>query len=126
VSRAPIETLLAFRRRMGWRFRWVSSSPSTFNRDFGVSFDPGPREAGATYNFAPLSWDATELPGISVFAKDEAGAVFHTYSTYARGLDLFNAAYHYLDVVQKGRDEHGEGMFWVRHRDRYGVGPDGR
>ena len=123
VSRAPIETLATYRRRMGWRFRWVSSSPSTFNRDLGVSFEPGQPEP--TYNYAPLAFDGSELPGISVFAKQD-GAVYHTYSTYARGLDLFNAAYHYLDVVPKGRDEGGDGMFWVRHRDRYGVGPDGR
>lgn len=123
VSRAPLATLDAFKARMGWSFKWVSSQGSDFNRDFGVSFrsaDGAEREI--TYNYQTRKTAMTELPGISVFAKDESGAVYHTYSCYARGLDMLNTAYHYLDLVPKGRDEEGlaYGMAWVRHRDSYG------
>ena len=116
ISRAPLAALEAYRGRMGWSFDWFSSLGSDFNEDFQVTF---PAEGGE-YNYAPGNWQG-EAPGISVFAKDEAGAVFHTYSCYARGLDMLNAGYHYLDLVPKGRDEAGlsHGMDWLRRRDQY-------
>jgi predicted dithiol-disulfide oxidoreductase (DUF899 family) len=127
VSRAPLAKLDAFRKRMGWGFKWVSSGGSDFNRDFQVSFTPEQQAKGeAFYNYAPLDPSAramTELPGISVFCQDADGAVCHTYSCYARGIDMMNAAYHYLDLVPKGRDEDGLPwpMAWVRYRDSYGA-----
>jgi predicted dithiol-disulfide oxidoreductase (DUF899 family) len=124
VSRAPLAKIEAFRRRMGWTFNWVSSAGNRFNFDYHVSFDPNdPAHARATYNYAKKTSTMTELPGISVFCKDAQGTVFHTYSCYARGLDMMNAAYHYLDLVPKGRDEAGQtphAMAWVRYRDSYG------
>ncbi len=123
VSRAPYARILAYQQRMGWRTKWVSSHASDFNHDFHVSFTP---EELATkridYNFATREGGfPEELPGISVFAKDEAGAVYHTYSCYARGLDMLNGAYHLLDLTPKGRDEPATGhkMAWVRRRDQY-------
>jgi len=120
VSRAPLEKLEAYRRRMGWSFKWVSSLGSDFNRDYHVSFAPEEQKT-AYYNYEPRGFSASEAPGISVFAKDGTGAVFHTYSCYARGLDMLNGAYHLLDLVPKGRDEAGlpYTMAWVRRRDRY-------
>ena len=109
---------------MGWDFNWLSSAGSDFNRDFGVSFTTAEIEAGGgPYNFGTGKFRGPEAPGISVFYKDESGAVFHTYSCYARGLDMLNAAYHYLDLVPKGRDEDALGypMAWVRLRDEYGA-----
>jgi predicted dithiol-disulfide oxidoreductase (DUF899 family) len=103
---------------MGWRFKWVSSGGNDFNYDLGVSFAPDAQ--GAVYNYRPKTNGMADLPGISVFHKDQAGAVFHTYSCYARGLDMMNVAYHYLDLVPKGRDEHGpHAMAWVRYHDSY-------
>lgn len=122
VSRAPLEKLLAYRKRMGWTFEWVSSLRSDFNRDFNVSFTPAELESGkAEYNYAKRGFPSEEAPGISVFARTEQG-VFHTYSCYARGLDMMNAAYHYLDLVPKGRDEAGlpYSMAWLRRHDAYG------
>ncbi len=121
VSRAPLAKLEAFRKRLGWTFKWVSSQPSDFNFDYQVSFSPEELKQGEIfYNYAPRKSSMTELPGISVFYKDKDGAIFHTYSTYARGLDMMNAAYHYLDLVPKGRDETGpHAMAWVRLRDSY-------
>jgi len=121
VSRAPLAKLEAFRKRLGWTFKWVSSQPSDFNFDYQVSFSPEESKQGEIfYNYAPRKSSMTELPGISVFYKDKDGAIFHTYSTYARGLDMMNAAYHYLDLVPKGRDETGpHAMAWVRLRDSY-------
>jgi predicted dithiol-disulfide oxidoreductase (DUF899 family) len=118
VSSAPLAKIEDFRKRMGWSFKWVSSIGTTFNRDFGVSPTPG---EPMTYNYAPSKSTMDELPGISVFARDGKGAVFHTYSCYARGLDMLNTAYHYLDLVPKGRDEAGlpYTMAWVKHHDRY-------
>jgi predicted dithiol-disulfide oxidoreductase (DUF899 family) len=120
ASRASLAKLEAFKKRMDWTFTWVSSGGNDFNFYYGVSFRPD--DAGqATYNYAPKSSNMTELPGISVFYKDAGGAVFHTYSAYARGLDMMNAAYHYLDLVPKGRDEAGaHPQAWVRYRDSYG------
>jgi predicted dithiol-disulfide oxidoreductase (DUF899 family) len=119
VSRGPLDKLLSFENRMGWTFKWVSSMRSDFNFDYHVSFD-GTRSDG-TYNYAPRKYDGPEMPGISVFYKDESGAIFHTYSTYGRGLDMTNAAYQFLDLVPKGRDEGGlpYTMAWLRYRDQY-------
>jgi len=126
VSRAPIATLEAYRQRMGWRVKWVSSFHTDFNRDFHVSFTPEELESGqAYYNYAAGSFPVPEAPGLSVFYKDADGAVYHTYSCYARGLDMLNGAYHLLDLVPKGRDEAGlpSSMAWLRHHDRYEDAP---
>lgn len=119
VSRGPLDKLLAFQKRLGWTFKWVSSGVSDFNFDYGVSFEPSRGES--TYNYAPKSFGGNELPGISVFYKDADGAIYHTYSTYGRGLDMMNATYHYLDLVPKGRDERNleHTMGWLRYRDSY-------
>jgi predicted dithiol-disulfide oxidoreductase (DUF899 family) len=122
ISRAPLQKLQGYARRMGWSFPWYSSAGSDFNFDYQVSFTPQQLAAGgATYNYAPLQHNMSDLVGISVFAKNEAGEVFHTYSTYARGVDMLNGAYHYLDLVPKGRDEGGLkfGMEWLRRHDQY-------
>ncbi|HEX4274663.1 MAG TPA: thioredoxin family protein [Bryobacteraceae bacterium] len=118
VSRAPLAEIETFNRRMGWRFKWVSSFGSDFNQDYHVSF----LNDGAEYNYVLRQFPSDEGPGLSVFHRDKHGNVFHTYSTYARGLDMFIGTYHFLDVVPKGRDEEGlkHGMAWVRHHDRYG------
>ena len=121
VSRAALEKLEAYRRRMGWTFRWVSSFGTQFNHDYQATVTPEEVEQKtAVYNYAPSDWSG-ETPGISVFFKDEEGAVYHTYSCYSRGLDMMNAAYHYLDLVPKGRDEAGlsYSMEWLRRRDQY-------
>jgi predicted dithiol-disulfide oxidoreductase (DUF899 family) len=121
VSSAPLAEILPFQARMGWKFPWVSSHGNTFNRDFGVSFTPAEVEVGlANYNFGVREIGAEEMPGLSVFARDPAGAVCRTYSTYARGLDPLIGAYNLLDLVPKGRDEDAEApMKWVRLHDRY-------
>ncbi|MGH7899469.1 MAG: DUF899 domain-containing protein [Candidatus Binatia bacterium] len=122
VSRAPLENLEAYRARMGWRFRWVSSLGSDFNRDFHVSFTPEEMKKGEVeYNYGLTRFPSEEAPGLSVFCKDEDGRVFHTYSCFARGLDMLNGAYHHLDLVPKGRDEDGlpYSMAWLRRHDRY-------
>ena len=123
VSKAPWEKLEAFRKRMGWRFLWVSSAGTDFNRDFHVSMtEEEIRDHKAYYNFREGTvFPVTEAPGISVFAKDGEGRVYHTYSAYARGLETFIGAYDLLDLVPKGRDEDdlAYGMEWVRHKDRY-------
>jgi predicted dithiol-disulfide oxidoreductase (DUF899 family) len=125
VSRAPIAEIEAFKRRMGWKFRWVSSNASDFNFDYQVSL--APEEAGKKqvyYNYEMTEFPAEERPGLSVFARDASGTVFHTYSSYARGLDILVGAYNFLDLVPKGRDEAGlkHTMAWVRHHDKYGEG----
>ena len=120
VSRAPLEKLQAYARRFGWTFPWVSSAPSDFNYDFNVSFRPEELESRkASYNYEPAQYLRSDLPGVSVFARDRGGAVFHTYSSYARGIDALNVAYQYLDLVPKGRDESDEAMNWLRRRDEY-------
>jgi predicted dithiol-disulfide oxidoreductase (DUF899 family) len=122
VSRAPLAKLEAFKKRMGWSFDWVSSGDNDFNYDYGVSFTREQIDAGAAkYNYGTTPLYGPELPGISVFYRDEAGDIFHTYSTYARGLDMMNAAYHYLDLTPLGRHEEGlpYPMDWVRLRDQY-------
>ena len=121
VSIAPYPTLAAFRKRMGWSFEWVSSAESDFNRDFGVSFSPQQIESRAPdYNFGTQPFGVEEAPGISVFARRD-GVIFHTYSTYSRGLDWLNPAYHLLDLVPRGRDEADLpfSMAWVKLHDQY-------
>jgi predicted dithiol-disulfide oxidoreductase (DUF899 family) len=123
VSRAPLEKLLSFRKRMGWTFKWVSSYGNDFNRDFHVTFTTEELASGAAnYNYDFRPFPVAEAPGISVFFKDNQGNIFHTYSTYARGLDIFLTTYNLLDIVPKGRDEDGlsYSMEWIRHHDRYG------
>jgi predicted dithiol-disulfide oxidoreductase (DUF899 family) len=121
VSRAPLAEIERFKARMGWKFTWVSSHGTDFNRDFRVSFTPEEVEAGrADYNFGLNGIGMEEMPGLSVFARGADGAVYRTYSTYARGLDLLIGAYNLLDLVPKGRDEDPEApMKWVCHHDRY-------
>ena len=116
ISRAPYPTLAAYRDRMGWGVTWLSSLDSDFNFDFNVSFEPG--EQPQEYNYAEQPIGMDELPGFSVFYKDSAGEIFHTYSCYARGLDMLNGAYHCMDLLPKGRDEEA-GMSWVRRHDNY-------
>lgn len=120
VSLAPLAEFQPFKERMGWRFPWVSSAGSDFNYDFGVSF--GRDEAAeqrAGYNYRPGAAPSQgELPGLSVFAKADDGAIHHTYSTYARGLDLLIGAHNYLDLTPNGRNE-ASTMDWVRLHDRY-------
>jgi predicted dithiol-disulfide oxidoreductase (DUF899 family) len=122
ISLAPVEKLEAFKRRMGWTFDWVSSGRNEFNQDYAVSFTREEIDAGVPkYNFGTTRFYGDEMPGISVFYRDEAGSIFHTYSCYARGLDMMNAAYHYLDLTPLGRHEEGlpYPMDWVRLRDQY-------
>jgi predicted dithiol-disulfide oxidoreductase (DUF899 family) len=122
VSRGPLPQIEAFKKRMGWRFKWVSSFGSDFNRDYHVSFTNDERENGKVYyNYEMTEFPSEEGPGLSVFYKDQSGAVFHTYSSYARGLDILLGAYNFLDLAPKGRDEDGLKftMAWVRHHDKY-------
>jgi len=126
VSRAPLAEIERFRRRMGWKFQWVSSFGTDFNYDFGVSFTPDERAGNrVTYNYATQPFESEELPGLSVFYRDEAGDVFHTYSTYRRGVEVMMGTYSLLDLAPKGRDEDdlSYGMEWVRHHDRYEPAP---
>lgn len=123
VSRAAIDTLVAFKKRMGWSFPWVSSLNNEFNRDFGVTFTQQELDEGTmNYNYSVGKFPITECPGVSCFYKNEEGEIFHTYSAYARGLENLLGIYNFLDLVPKGRDEDElpYGMFWVRHHDRYG------
>ncbi|MBB5057038.1 putative dithiol-disulfide oxidoreductase (DUF899 family) [Granulicella aggregans] len=122
VSHAPLAEIARFKARMGWKFQWVSSYESDFNFDYHVSFTPEEMKSGKVdYNYAEGAFPSEEAPGMSVFAKDAAGEVFHTYSAYARGLDILNGTYNLLDLVPKGRDEDRLAftMSWVRHHDRY-------
>jgi predicted dithiol-disulfide oxidoreductase (DUF899 family) len=124
VSQAPLGRIDAFMKRMGWGFKWVSSSGTDFNHDYHVSFTPEELAKGEVYyNYARRKTSMTELPGTSVFYRDDDGTVFHTYSAYERGVDMLNAAYHYLDLVPKGRNEVGlpYPQDWVRHHDKYGA-----
>ena len=117
VSMAPVAAIEAYRKRMDWTFDWYSALPSDFNYDYNVSFRPGQKRG--VYNYVEGEVGGSESPGVSVFLKED-GRIYHTYSTYTRGLDMLNVAYHYMDLVPKGRDE-GErnGMFWLRRRDEY-------
>lgn len=119
VSRAPLAEIELFRRRMGWQFPWVSSNGNSFNYDFRVSFTPEEVASGhIDYNFGEWSRTGEEWPGISAFFKDEAGDVFHTYSTFGRGVEAMMGTYAMLDLLPKGRNE-AQGMDWVRHHDCY-------
>ncbi len=123
VSRAPLAQIEAVKRRMGWRFRWVSSFGSDFNYDYGVSFTAEQVARGQTgYNYGTTPYAAADLPGVSVFARDEAGQVFHTYSAYARGGELLIGAFNWLDLTPKGRNETST-MSWVRLHDEYDKQP---
>ena len=121
VSHAPFDKLAAYQKRMGWAFKWLSSNGTSFNFDYRVAFSRAEVDAKrADYNFTLQDPSATEREGVSVFYKDDAGAIFRTYSAYARGIDMLNTAYHYLDLVPKGRDEGTRGPYWVRRHDEYG------
>jgi len=121
ISRAPLAKLEAFKKRMGWGFKWASSAGSDFNRDFGVSFTKEERETAKLYNHGTAGFAQDEAPGLSVFYKDANGEIFHTYSSYGRGLEDVMAVYGYLDRVPKGRDEASlpRPMAWVKHHDKY-------
>ncbi len=120
ISRAPLVKIDAFKKRMGWRFHWVSSHGNDFNRDYHVSFTRDEIAGGhASYNYEPQGFPGEEAHGASVFLKDGAGDVFHTYSTYARGCDILLGTYNFLDLTPLGRNEAGP-MDWVRHHDKYG------
>ena len=122
ASRAPLKVLDAYKKRMGWNFKWVSSLDADFNFDFHVSFTPEEMEKGEmNYNYENRKFPSEEGPGISVFYKSERGEVFHTYSCFSRGLDMLNGAYHYMDLAPKGRDEDDlpYSMSWLSRRDQY-------
>jgi predicted dithiol-disulfide oxidoreductase (DUF899 family) len=121
ISRAPMPRIQAFRQRMGWRFHWVSAFGTDFQRDYGVHFTKEELAAEVDYNYGKRRFGSEEAPGLSVFYQDEAGEIFHTYSTYTRGLEGLVGTYQFLDFVPKGRDEEGLAftMSWVRHHDRY-------
>lgn len=134
ISRAPFDRLEAFRRRMGWHFRWLSSAGSSFNRDFHVSFEPDDIVDGKVfYNYVWQPFVCEELSGFSVFLRDEQGDIFHTFSAYGRGAEELLGTYVLLDMTPHGRNENGPNhdlTDWVRHHDRYGSGggvmPNGR
>ena len=122
VSHAPLPEIEIFKKRMGWHFKWVSSFGSDFNFDYQVSFSPDPATQGEyIYNYRQGEFGGEESPGISVFYRDEDGVIYHTYSAYARGLDMLNGAYHFLDLTPQGRDEAGLPwpMAWLRRHDQY-------
>ncbi len=125
VSRAPLAEIEAFKRRMGWRFTWVSSFGSDFNFDYRVSFPESQVGTEGEYNYEQQEIGSDEMPGASVFYRDADGGVFHTYSAYARGLDILIGAYNLLDLTPKGRDEAELPwtMAWLRHHDRYEAAP---
>ncbi len=119
ISRAGYDKIAAYKKRMGWRFKWVSSLGGDFNYDYQVSFTPEQKENNASYyNYRYTEYFADELVGVSVFARDQLGDVFHTYSTYSRGVDMLNGAYNYIDLSPKGRDE-TNGMSWLQRHDQY-------
>ena len=120
ISRAPLSEIRPFIKRMGWKFKWLSSAGSRFNYDFQASFSGEDiKRKKVYYNYETIDMPMTDREGISVFFKDKKGRIFHTYSTYARGIDMVNPTYQFLDLVPKGRDEHGRGQFWVRYHDKY-------
>lgn len=125
ISRATLAEIDVFKKRMGWKFKWVSSNGSDFNYDYQVSNGNGEKAGSSVYyNYTLTEFPSDERPGLSVFFKKD-GEVFHTYSTYARGLDILLPTYNFLDMTAKGRDEEGmkpHAMAWVRHHDRYGDG----
>lgn len=121
VSRAPLKELQPFKKRMGWKFKWVSSHQTDFNFDLNVSFTPEQiRDGTQFYNYAPLQMDIDEREGVSAFYQDGNGNIYHTYSSYARGIDLLNTTYNFLDLTAKGRDENPDHpQDWVRYHDKY-------
>jgi len=122
VSRAPLAEIEAYKKRMGWKFKWVSSHASDFNQDFHVSFSPEEKARGKVeYNYAMTEFPSEEAPGLSAFARNEHDEIFHTYSSYARGLDILVGTYNFLDMAPKGRDEDALpwSMSWVRRHDEY-------
>ena len=126
VSRAPLGEIETYKKRMGWKFKWVSSYGSDFNRDFHVSFTPEEKARGKVeYNYTMTEFPSEEAPGLSAFARNERGEVFHTYSSYARGLDILVGTYNFLDMAPKGRDEDAlpSSMSWVRRHDEYEAAP---
>jgi len=124
ISRGSLKELEAFKERMGWSFDWVSSGGTDFNQDYGVSFTPEQVASGKIfYNYGMTEQVYDELPGVSVFYKDEDGTVFHTYSSYGRGLDILLGSHHFLDLTPKGRCD-GKGFeSWLRHHDKYDRAP---
>jgi predicted dithiol-disulfide oxidoreductase (DUF899 family) len=126
ISRATLPEIERFRQRMGWQFKWVSSHGSDFNYDFGVTFTPEQVAKGTLpYNYGTWPYANEDWPGVSTFYKDAAGDVFHTYSTYGRGVEVMMGTYRMLDLMPKGRGERdvAHKMEWVRHHDRYETGP---
>jgi predicted dithiol-disulfide oxidoreductase (DUF899 family) len=120
VSQAPLKKILPFKKRMGWTFPWVSAALTDFNFDYHASARPEELKAArVSYNYRMIEPFSDQLHGVSVFYKDPKGAVYHTYSTYARGVDILNTAYQYLDLTPKGRDEVDADSSWVRHHDKY-------
>ena len=122
VSHAPYEKLAAYQKRMGWGFNWLSANNNSFNQDFHVTFSKEEFENGtAIYNFTKSTFPSTEAPGVSIFARNGTGKIYHTYSTYGRGIDMLNGTYHYLDLLPKGRDEEGldYSQAWIRRHDEY-------
>ena len=123
ISRAPLDKITAFQRRMGWTFKWLSSGNNSFNYDYGASFTPE-NARKPVYNFGTLVPGMADREGLSVFTRDASGTIFRTYATFARGIDMFNGTYQILDLVPKGRDEDAEAtQDWVRHHDRYDADP---
>ena len=121
VSRAPLKEIEPFKKRMGWKFKWVSSFNTDFNFDFNVSFTPEQLKSGkAIYNYARLDINIDEREGVSAFYRDKNGDIYHTYSSYERGIDLMNTTYNFLDLTAKGRDENPDStQDWVRYHDQY-------
>jgi predicted dithiol-disulfide oxidoreductase (DUF899 family) len=121
VSRAPLAEIEPFKKRMGWKFKWASSFDMDFNFDFNGSFTLEQRKSGmAIYNYAPLKMDMDEREGVSAFYRDKNGNIYHTYSSYERGIDLMNTTYNFLDLTAKGRDENPDAsQDWVRYHDQY-------
>ncbi|WP_042273140.1 DUF899 domain-containing protein [Paraburkholderia heleia] len=124
VSRAPLAKIEAFKKRMGWRFPWVSSNGSDFNFDYHVSFGEADKARGkAIYNYAEQDYMSDELPGVSAFYREEAGNVYHTYSAYARGAEMLIGTYAMLELTANGRNEEKDMREWMRHHDRYEEAP---
>jgi predicted dithiol-disulfide oxidoreductase (DUF899 family) len=120
ISRAPYEKLAAYEKRMGWTFKWLSSYGNDFNFDFNVSFTPAEVDhKEAFYNYVKQDPGVSDREGLSAFYRSADGTIFHTYSTFARGIDMFSTDYNYLDVTPKGRDEGSEGPYWVKRHDEY-------
>jgi predicted dithiol-disulfide oxidoreductase (DUF899 family) len=119
ISRAPYAKLAAYKKRMGWNFKWMSASDNNFAYDYYASFTPEEVAGTGYFNYTQAKPWGQDIVAISVFYKDEKGKIFHTYSTYSRGVDMMNGAYHYIDLTPRGRDEGGRTQFWVRRHDEY-------